>query len=561
MDQTKLDRLRAQRDRFLAFAFCGADVLMEVGADGRVSYSLGRTQRYFGVPPEALQNRAFEELAYGPDASMMAELVKRLRLSGRLERVKVRFQGQWSEPVAATLSGIVLPHSPDCLYLTINRSSFANATAETAKSVVQGAEDFAALAERRIRQATQSGESYELTLINLGDATPAGMKPEAVKALSEGTEANLRAWSVDGASVGKLDDNKFGVIHERSVQPTHIQKSLTEMAQVFDAGIKISANTLDLKGDNMSEEDVNRALVYSLNRYIEESGANFTPKSLAESYANAVDESLTMVTTFRNNMISNNFTLVYQPIVDLKTWQIHHYETLARLKQGGKLLPPSRYIGFAEEFGVIHEFDEMILAKAIVALKTNKELSKKTVVTVNLSGRTITNPAFIQNLLMTLVENKELLPRLMFELTETSEVKDLEECNKILQKIRSFGCQVAIDDFGAGAAAFNYLKSLRVDYVKIDGSYIRDAFDTPYGKPFLKAISGLATDMRIKTIGEMVEDNRTMWLLSDLGVDYGQGYFFTRPTENITDYKLLARPGRSRDGVAESVVNLHIPVQ
>lgn len=557
MNPPKLDRLRTQRDRFLAFAFCGADVLIEINDDNRVSYSLGRTQRYFGEPPEALENRSFQDLTYPPDALMMVELLKRLRQSGRLERVRVQLRGKWSEPIPATLSGIILPNAPESVYLTINRASFANATTDTTKSVAEGTEDFAALAQRRIRQAAQSGETYELTLINLSEAIN-DLPRDKAKTFMENAEANMRAWSIDGASVGKLDNTKFGVIHERGVAASSIQQNLKDMASAFDAYLNVAVDSLELSAGSMSEDDINKALIYTLNRYIVESGDKFQLTTLAESYTKTIEDSLHKVSTFRNDMTANNFTLVYQAIVDLKTWQIHHFESLARLKQGGKLLPPSRYIGFAEDFGVIHEFDEMILNKAIHALKTNTEVHKQSIVTVNLSGRSITNPTFVQSLLMTLVENKSLLPRLMFELTETAEVKDLGECNKILQKIRSFGCQVAIDDFGAGAAAFQYLKSLRVDYVKIDGSYIRDAFDTPYGRPFLKAIASLATDMHIKTIGEMVEDNRSMWLLSDLGVDYGQGYFFTRPAESITDFKLHARPSRG-DQSMDGAINLHLP--
>jgi EAL domain-containing protein (putative c-di-GMP-specific phosphodiesterase class I) len=137
----------------------------------------------------------------------------------------------------------------------------------------------------------------------------------------------------------------------------------------------------------------------------------------------------------------------------------------------------------------------------------------------------------------------------MFEVTESTELKDLEATNKVLQKIRSFGCHISIDDFGAGSAAFNYLKMLEVDYVKIDGSYILDAFRTRHGRPFLRAIAQLSRDMGLKTIGEMVEDQRTMALLEDVGVDYGQGYFFGRPMQEVISFQLPTKPDRRRANV------------
>ncbi len=546
------DRVRHQRNRFVAFAFCSADVLIEIDHSDRITYITGQTERFFGEPPEGLEGRMLGTLTFLQDAAMLTELLRRLRISSRLDRVNVRFQGSQEKPVSAVLSGLIFPQNPNTLFLTINRALDALDDGAEGEAIVQGIDDFAALAQRRMRQAEQLGENYELTLIELG-AIQKGppMEPEKRKRFEEGAQASMRAWSVDGASVGKLHDNKFGVIHERRVKPATIQKSLADMATVFDSTMQVSASSLNLVEGRLSKEDINKALVYTLNRFMTTGGADFATSSLSDGYQQAVDETVARVTAFRNTMSANNFTLLFQPIVNLKSWTVHHYECLTRIKHGGMLQDPSRFIGFAEEFGVINEFDEMILEKVIVTLNEKTLINKKDVLTVNVSGRSITNPLFVQQLLLTLVNNKPHLPHLMFELTETAEVKNLEECNKILQKIRSFGCQVAIDDFGAGAAALQYLKAFQVDFVKIDGSYIRDAYNTSYGRPFLRAMAALVNDMKMKAIGEMVEDNRSMWLLHDFGIDYGQGHLFSPPMENVSGFKLLARPTRERDITAE----------
>lgn len=551
MDIEKDERLRGQRDRFLAFAFCGAEVLAEVDADNCLSYCAGTTEHLFGEPASSLKGRPINSLVYHADAKMMLELMKRVRTSGRLDRVMVRLKGQGLAPFRAVISGIVFPERPGLTYLTISRAQRGDKVTENTDEIIRGAEDFAALAERRLREAAQFGENYELTLIDLGstDALQERMEPAALQSFVQGVEAHLRAWSVDGASVGQIDETKFGVIHERGIAPGEMKASLIDIAAVFGGEIEIMAASLDLAAGTMTDDDIGKAIVYTLNRFVEEGGENFAVKSLTASYQQAVDETLAKVNAFRQSLASDSFTLVYQPIVNLKTWTVHHYEALARMRQGDRLFLPARFIGFAEEFGVVHEFDIMILSKAIAALKSNTGLHPSAEIAVNLSGRSISDPAFVQHLMLTLVENRPLLPRLMFELTESSELRDLEAANRVLQKLRSFGCKISIDDFGAGAAAFQYLKSLNVDYVKIDGSYILDAFTTPHGRPFLKAIASLAADMGIKTIGEMVEDNRTMWLLHDVGVDYGQGYFFARPSQDMSTFKLPARPVKGKGDV------------
>lgn len=550
---TQTDKLRAQRDRFIAFAFAGAEVLLELDANGTIVYCAGTTPHLFGLLSEDMVGHPVTDFVAGSDRTMMDEVLRRVHETGRLSRMHLHFDAAPGHPFRGILSAIALSEdqAPTRIYVTISRVHSSHARQEEA-GATPAADDspspeaFAQLAERRLKEAAQFGEDYQMTLIELDEtALSERLEPEEATRFVDGVESYLRAWSVDGSSVGVLENGKYGVIHEEGLDSAEVSARISDIASSLDPtgqGLDVSATTIDLDHDTLTHEDISKALVYTINRFVAEGGEDFAVRSLHDGYSAAVEETLAKVNAFRQTLSSDALTLVFQPIVDLRAWSVHHYEALARMYRGNKLILPAHFIGFAEEFGVVNELDLLIVRKAIQHLRENKGLRPRAEIAVNLSGRSLSSEAFVQQLLLLLLENRDVLDRMMFELTESAELKDLESANKVIQKLRSYGCQVSIDDFGAGAAAFQYLKALQVDFVKIDGSYIRDAFATSYGRPFLKAIARLAQDMGIRSIGEMVEDSRTMWLLRDVGVEFGQGYFFGKPALDVSQFVLDQRP-------------------
>jgi EAL domain-containing protein (putative c-di-GMP-specific phosphodiesterase class I) len=148
---------------------------------------------------------------------------------------------------------------------------------------------------------------------------------------------------------------------------------------------------------------------------------------------------------------------------------------------------------------------------------------------INLSGHSVENGTFMGMLLTLLKQHRAVLPRLMFEVTETAEIDDLEAANRILQNLRRLGAAVCIDDFGSGSASFQYLNSMDVDYLKIDGSYVTGMRGGNKEHAMLQAMAGLCRSLRIKTIAEMIETAESAEALKTIGIDLGQGYFFHRP--------------------------------
>lgn len=230
--------------------------------------------------------------------------------------------------------------------------------------------------------------------------------------------------------------------------------------------------------------------------------------------------------------IENDRLMLYcQPILDLNQGEVSQYELLLRLRTdgGGEPLAPSAFLYVAERFGLIQAFDCWVARQAIALIAAHARAGKALVLHVNLSGKSIGDPS-VAALIEEAIENASIDPsRLVFELTETAAIANIEEAKAFARRLRARGCRLALDDFGAGFGSFYYLKALPFDYFKIDGDFIRELVSSPMDQLVVGAIVGIAKGMGKKTIAEFVTDDDTTRLLVASGVDYAQGYHVGRP--------------------------------
>ncbi len=233
--------------------------------------------------------------------------------------------------------------------------------------------------------------------------------------------------------------------------------------------------------------------------------------------------------------------------MDLKTRSIHHYESLTRIIKDGVHNSPFEFIHFAEEVGVVADFDLAMCRRVVEWLRESRQAGKQYSVAVNLSGKSLASSEFVSDLLDLLREHKEIGDYLLFKLTESATIDNLESVNNVIQSLRREGHSFCLDDFGAGEMAFHYLRALDVDIVKIDGSYVREALNTEKDRHFLKAMSSLSSDLGIETVAEMIEDEQTVDLLDKCGIRYGQAYLFGKPSFDISSFDTLNEGGESGD--------------
>ncbi len=228
----------------------------------------------------------------------------------------------------------------------------------------------------------------------------------------------------------------------------------------------------------------------------------------------------------------DRFRLYCQKITSVKGLnEGDHYELLLRMSdKEGKLVPPGAFLPAAERFGLITKVDQWVVNKALTWLAQHPaKLNKLHVCAINLSGQTLGNNEFLLNLVKTLDESQVPPEKICFEITETSAVANLANAIRFMKKLHEKGCLFALDDFGSGVSSFGYLKNLPVDYLKIDGSFVKDIRTDKIDRAMVKSITEIGQIMGKKTIAEFVENDAILRVLKKLGVDYAQGYGIGKP--------------------------------
>jgi diguanylate cyclase (GGDEF)-like protein len=224
------------------------------------------------------------------------------------------------------------------------------------------------------------------------------------------------------------------------------------------------------------------------------------------------------------------FVLYAQPIMPICSTATDTFELLLRLPDDhGDLIPPGTFLYNAERFGLIEQIDRWVLREAIGHLSASHATGTDLMLTVNVSGKTMGDPTLGAYVAALLLRHPVRPQRLVIEITETAAITNIERARTLAQELQSLGCQIALDDFGAGFASFYYLKHLQFDYLKIDGEFIRNLCATPTDQLVVQAVVSIAHGLGARTIAEFVGDDATTDLLRELGVDYGQGYHLGMP--------------------------------
>ncbi|MBU2642615.1 MAG: EAL domain-containing protein [Thiobacillus sp.] len=234
-------------------------------------------------------------------------------------------------------------------------------------------------------------------------------------------------------------------------------------------------------------------------------------------------EQLALMTDALHN---NRLELYLQPIIDVKSGQPAHYEALLRVHTAdGRTLPPAPLIAAAEASGLIREIDLWVLQHVIelIALWPGLHLA------ANLSARSLDNPELPALLRKLLKEHRVDPQQLTLEITETAALNQLAHAEALLSGIKALGCKLALDDFGVGFSTFQYLKHLPVDFVKIDGSFIRTLDQSEDDQLFVKALVEAIHGYGKQAVAEYVENEAILKRVTALGIDFAQGYHFGRP--------------------------------
>jgi diguanylate cyclase (GGDEF)-like protein len=240
----------------------------------------------------------------------------------------------------------------------------------------------------------------------------------------------------------------------------------------------------------------------------------------------------TTTARIRDALTHDRLSLHTQPIRSLASGGIERYELLLRMTgENGELLPAASFIEAAERSGMVQELDRWVVVRALELLASREQEGSPVSLHVNLSGASVADLSVLEFIERRLDEGDADPARCTFEITETARVHDYEAAGGFADRLTEFGCQVAIDDYGAGFGPFHYLKQIPFDLIKIDGSFIRDMPNSDADQLTVQAIVQIARGLGKTTIAEFVQDDVTAQMLRDYGVDMAQGYHLGRPVD------------------------------
>ncbi len=275
--------------------------------------------------------------------------------------------------------------------------------------------------------------------------------------------------------------------------------------------------------------DAQKVISYADNALNMAKGKGKNGVTFLKSYSETevwLSETNHMVALINNALDGNLFTLFFQPVIRVSDGKIIHHEILLRMQSpDGELIMPNCFIPVAERFGLMPRIDRWVVQSSLVALKKFAELKPL----INLSGSSLGDEELLQFIERHIRESGADPSQIGFEITETAAVQDMARAERWIHRLKRLGCSIALDNFGIGFSSFSYLRLLPVDYLKIDGNYIRDMDRDIMHKSLVQAINALAHAFGKKTIAEFVENENIMRSLDELNVDFGQGFYLGRP--------------------------------
>lgn len=543
-----LAALRNERDRFVALAFSWADLLFELDDKARITFAAGAVEAYVGRREKDLLGRSFLDLVAPNDRTAVRSLLLRAESRERTEEALVHLTGPNGESPRLAISGYQLPELGGHYFVALRncqagaRSSGGGQPDETR---LQTGDAFVASLSRHLGAGEADTSSLSLLVLPGYEELRHRLEETSELRLIANLGACLRQHSLSGDAAGRLGTNQYGLMHGPDLDLPRLSQdiaALTREADPLRQGVNVRATTLAMDDAALPEEELNRVIAYTINQ-LERNADGVAPGGDGvSSISRLARQAVEAAEQLQRLLANDSMQMLLQPIVDTVTQVPHHYEALVRFPADSPLGDLGQHISFAEFTGMIVDLDLAMARKAIDWMRRETGQRSRVSVAVNVSGHSINSMTYLANLERLLSENRWLDGRLLFEITESARIEDLKAANAFVQGLRHQGVKVCLDDFGAGAANFQYLSSLEVDIVKLDGYAFRDALKAKKGKAFLKAFVNLCGELDIATVAEMVETPELYAVARECNVTYVQGFLFGRPSSDIRSFSSPGAP-------------------
>lgn len=498
------------KSRLLGMAFAAADTLLELDADGRVDMALGAGPCPRGATAETWCGVLLKDLVGKAGQKPLADALAAIRPNVRPAPIDALVVCDPDRVRRARLRLFQIPDLAPAVScaITYDGAPFTLEIPDAPNLLgVDG------LLSRVRGSLLEPGGDVAVAFV---DVPGLAVADDAHQRAAARVAAVLQACSIDGSSAARLAPDRFALVRASDSQ-ADIATEVRDAAAAEGLDLAVRARQAALSGVAPVEPTV-RALRFALEACIKEGGADG-----AAAFSDSLRRTLKEADRFRAMVQTRDFSLQYQPIVDLATGVTHHFEALARFGSRG----PADSIRLAEELGLIEGFDLAVAEKALQQLR--RPGFGLTRIAVNVSGASLGSNAYVDGLLRLTAAAPDIRNRILIEVTETAAVADIEAAARRLTALRKAGVRVCLDDFGVGAASLDYLHRLPADTVKIDGRFMRDIGADQRARDLVAHLVDLCADLKMTTIAEMIETEEQATAIRDLGVGYGQGWLFGRP--------------------------------
>jgi len=524
------------KSRLLGLAFAAADALIEVDDKAQVTFALG-AGAVAGQTSANWIGRPLIELLAPSSRPLVLDALAALGSGGRSEPLEILADCGDGRVRRAVFRAFILPElAPAVSCALIYDGSAFELLHEDAASALSDAEGFLALARDSLSGKTGAAlQRLAMAFIEVQGLSAAN--DAANERVAARIGARLQLASHDGVSAGQLTTNRYALIRDAG-------DSRDLDAEVREAGLAEGLTLTSRTSEVAVGSDALcalRAMRFAIEGCLKDNNAQ--PEL---SFADSLSRTLKDADRFRGIVRDREFALFYQPIVDLKTRAVHHFEALARFGQAGG---PAPAIRMAEELALIESFDLAVAEKIVHRLRQPGSGLLK--IAINVSGASLANDAYVAALLRMTATEPENRRRLIVEITETAALADIAAANRRIGALRDAGIKVCIDDFGAGSAAFDYLRGLSVDTVKIDGALVRGVEGDARTRTMIGHLVELCGSLEMTTIAEMIETEDAAQAVQALGVGYGQGWLFGRAEAEPVTIAPVAQRAR-RQGVVDA---------
>lgn len=522
------------RARLLGFAFTNADFLFEVDAKGTILFAAGAANDLVQEGGDKLVGAPAGKLFSPSEAAKFATFAKALKGGERAGPFKLTL----ATGAQANLAMFRLTENGANVSCTLARPPSAPAK--------PGIDPATGLASRDgfMAAAQMAGEKDSLTLVSVPGLPElcAQLAPDKAQALMLSIGASLQ--TAGATATGRISDTGFSALAPAMRGDLGLARKITDA--ITAGGLKaprVAEMRMGLQGAGLSQEQRLLAMRYVIDRFAEKGKFDSKDGDIASAFAAMMEETQRRLADITRTVGEGAFEIAYQPISDLGTGKVSHYEALARFSNPEGT---GETVKFIEALGIANAFDLAVANKVLGLIEERDDVH----IAFNVSGATIESPASFGMLAGILAKRRKLAPRTLIEITETAAISDLESAGKAIQVLRAMGYRVGLDDFGAGAASVNYLHAFHVDFVKFDGAMIQKIGNSPREDALLRGLAKLCSEMGIDTIAEWIESESQAKAVAAMGFHHGQGKWLGAPSTEIPR-GAVAGAGRRR-GVTES---------